>query len=78
MLAMNTETPLMLAARQAEEHRQKIVSHAKEYYEDEGELEFDDNAEVSENDDTQEDGAYVQCWKWVPFTGVDFDKEAAE
>lgn len=75
---MSTETPLMKAAREAEERRASIVTHAKEAYHDEGELEFDDNAEVSENDDPLENGAYVQCWKWLPFNNTEFDKETAE
>ena len=68
----------MKAAREAEERRARIVTHAKEAYHEEGELEFDDNAEVSESDDPQENGAYVQCWKWVPFAGTEFDKENAD
>ena len=75
---MSTETPLMLAARQAEERRQKIVNHAREHHAKEGSIEFDAAAEVSENDDPLENGAYVACWKWVPFTQTEFDKETAE
>jgi len=33
--------------------------------EKEGSLEFDDTPVVSKNDDG-DDGAYVQCWVWVP------------
>ena len=75
---MSTETPLMLAARQAEERRRNIVNYAVEHYFEEGSLEIDFGAEVSESDDPQENGAYVQCWKWVPFAGTEFDKETAE
>jgi hypothetical protein len=71
------ETDTMKAAREAEERRVKIVAHAKDTY-GSGNLEFDDNAEVSESDDPQENGAYVQCWKWVPFTRTEFDKEKAD
>ena len=71
------ETPLMLAARQAEERRRAIVNYAVEHYFEEGSLEIDFGAEVSESDDPQENGAYVQCWKWVPFAGTEFDKETA-
>jgi hypothetical protein len=47
--------------------------HGDEWYskqarlrlEDEGVLEFDDTPTVSKNDDG-DDGAYVQCWVWVP------------
>jgi hypothetical protein len=33
-----------------------------------GDLELDDNAVVSMSEDN---GAYVQCWKWVPWSDVD-------
>lgn len=41
----------------------------------EGDLEMDDNAMISEGDDN---GCYVQVWKWVDFNGTEFDKEAEE
>ena len=34
-------------------------------FEKEGTLEFDDTPAVSRND-TGDNGAYVQCWVWVP------------
>ena len=37
---------------------------AKNRYESEGDLEFDEGSVVSLSEDG---GAYVQCWKWVPF-----------
>lgn len=37
-------------------------AYAQENLHCDGDLEFDDNAIVSIGDD---DGAYVQCWKWV-------------
>jgi hypothetical protein len=38
---------------------------ARVHLEKEGSLEFDDTPAVSKNDDG-DDGAYVQCWVWVP------------
>ncbi len=62
-------------AAEAEARRQKIVRLARENYAREGDLEFDNDAKVSEGDDN---GAYVQCWKWFPFTGTSFDKAGEE
>lgn len=60
------------AATMAELAReQQIFDIAKERFEREGDLEFD-NPCVSEGD---ENGAYVQCWKWLDFSGTDFDKK---
>jgi hypothetical protein len=36
---------------------------AKQVYESEGDLEFDGDCVVSLSEDG---GAYVQCWKWIP------------
>lgn len=44
---------------------------AREHQKD-GDLEFDPDMEVSEGDDN---GAYVQGWKWVSFVGTQLDKE---
>jgi hypothetical protein len=41
------------------------IEAARREYQLEGEIEVDDNAIVSTNDDG-EDGAYVQAWVWVP------------
>jgi hypothetical protein len=37
-----------------------------------GEVEIDENAVVSEGDDN---GAYVQAWVWVDFSGTPLDKD---
>lgn len=37
----------------------------------EGDLEFDDNNVVSLGED--DEGAYVQCWKWIPLPEKDND-----
>lgn len=51
-----------------------VGKHAKEKFEVEGDLEFDlplCPEDLSEGDDN---GAYVRCWKWVPFEGTPWDK----
>lgn len=57
------------------ERVEKIREMAVDQYHREGELEFDDGAIVSEGDDN---GAYVQCWRWVDFTDTELDKDAEE
>lgn len=54
---------------------QLIIELARDKHEgdgDDGDIEFDDNAIVSEGEDN---GAYVQAWVWVSFTETRFDKE---
>lgn len=53
-------------------HWDAIRALAKDEHEREGDLEIDEDAVVSEGDDN---GAYVQCWKWVEFAGTPLDKE---
>ena len=36
---------------------------------------IDDDAKISEGDNN---GAYVQAWVWVPFSGTELDKEIKE
>lgn len=67
-----------IKAAEAEERRKAIVAHARDAYAEEGDLEFDDDAEVSENDELWENGAYVACWKWVTFSQTPFDKEKGD
>jgi hypothetical protein len=59
---------------QASERRNKIVELANEAHGCEGDLqiEFDDDAIVSEGEDN---GAYVQAWVWLDFSGTEFDKD---
>lgn len=48
--------------------RHKAILEMAEKYESEGDLELDHHtAKVSEGDDN---GAYVQMWKWVPFNNT--------
>lgn len=56
-----------------QEVERKYAETAKRLYHEEGELEFDDKAKVSISED---DGAYVQCWMWVPRTTVGVSKAA--
>jgi hypothetical protein len=51
-----------MSSRHADEWYRKL---ARARFESEGTLEFDDTPKVSKNDDG-DDGAYVQCWVWVP------------
>ncbi len=53
-------------------YEKAIIGLAKKRYEDEGTLEIDSSAAVSEGDDN---GAYVQAWVWVDFSSTEFDKE---
>lgn len=56
----------------ASERDQQIRDLADEQFGREGELEFDEGCLVSEGDDN---GAYVQGWRWVSFAGTDLDKD---
>lgn len=53
----------------------KIRELAKARLASEGQVEFDENAVVSEGDDN---GAYVQAWVWVDFAGTELDKGTDE
>lgn len=55
----------------------QIRAMAKDQFEEEGDLELDEGAVVSEGDDN---GAYVQMWKWVDFSGTVLckDKECSD
>jgi hypothetical protein len=50
----------------------RIRELAVEEYHDDGTIEIDPNAKVSEGN---ENGAYVQAWVWVDFAGTDLDRE---
>lgn len=54
------------------EREKKIRQLADSTHGRDGEIEFDDDAKVSESEDN---GAYVQAWVWVSFSGTEFDKE---
>ena len=55
-----------------EERRADLVTMAKRKLEEPGELEINDDAEVSEGGDN---GCYVQAWVWLDFAGTAYDKE---
>ena len=57
---------------EAEERRSEIIQLARDRHEDEGQVEIDENAQLSEGNDN---GCYVQAWVWVSFGGTPFDKE---
>lgn len=58
---------------QSDEERDELIRDmARNLYHDEGAVEIDDCSAVSEGSDN---GAYVQAWVWVSFTGTLLDKE---
>lgn len=42
--------------------RQTWIEKAREYYQEEGTIEIDNNADISKSDE----GVYVHAWVWVP------------
>jgi hypothetical protein len=64
----------------AEERRLAIIELAREQHQDDGTCEIDDNAVVSDlaADQGGDNGAYVQAWVWVEFSGTPFDKNPEE
>lgn len=54
------------------EREKKIRQLADSTLGRDGEIEFDDDAKVSESEDN---GAYVQAWVWVSFFGTELSKE---
>jgi hypothetical protein len=57
---------------QAEDRRSDIIDLARAQREQEGLVEIDDNALLSEGNDN---GCYVAAWVWVDFAGTKWDKE---
>lgn len=55
----------------AEKQRVARIRDLAKEHESEGDLELDEDAIVSEGDDN---GAYVQMWKWIDFGGTDLCK----
>ena len=45
----------------------QFLARAQEEYQKDGEVEFDDDAEVSQSRIPGNEGAYVQAWVWVEF-----------
>jgi hypothetical protein len=69
---MTEHTP---EADQREPLNLAFLATASRLYGIDGELEFDDNAQVSFGDDP---GAYVQCWRWVTNEEVKKNMNAVE
>ena len=57
---------------ETEERRFEIIQMARDRRQEEGTVEIDDNATLSEGYDN---GCYIQAWVWVDFAGTRFDKE---
>ena len=57
---------------EAEERRSQIIDLAREQRQEEGLVEIDDDAQVSEGNDN---GCYVAAWVWLDFADTKFDKE---
>lgn len=57
---------------QAERRRVAIIQLARQQYEQEGQVEIDDAARLSEGNDN---GCYVQAWVWIGYSGTRFDQE---
>ena len=55
-----------------EERRFEIIELSREQHQNDGELEIDDDARVSEGNDN---GYYVGAWVWLDFADTKFDKE---
>jgi hypothetical protein len=56
----------------AEERRLAIIGLARSEHQENGQVEIDDNAQLSEGADN---GCYVQAWVWVDFASTRFDEE---
>ena len=57
---------------QADDRRLVIIELARNEHRRDGELEIDDNAQLSEGSDN---GCYVQAWVWVSFAATECDRE---
>lgn len=47
------------------------ISTAQALYQEDGRIEIDDNAEISNEPGDRDEGAYVQAWVWVERSEVD-------
>ena len=59
----------------AEERRLAIIEMARQEHQEDGEVEIDNDAKLSEGTDN---GCYVAAWVWFSFSGTEFDKETNE
>ncbi len=60
---------------ESEERRFEIIELAREQRQEEGLVEIDDDARLSEGNDN---GCYVAAWVWVDFADTKFDKQMEE
>jgi hypothetical protein len=60
---------------ETEERRSAIIELAREQRQEEGAIEIDDNAQVSEGNDN---GCYLAAWVWVDFADTKFDKQKGQ
>jgi hypothetical protein len=60
---------------EADDRRLEIVELARNEHQRDGEVEIDDNAQLSEGTDN---GCYVAAWVWVSFASTPFDKDEDE
>src|SRR6266568_8382927 len=60
---------------ESEERRFEIIELAREQRQEEGLVEIDDDARLSEGNDN---GCYVAAWVWADFADTKFDKEMEE
>ncbi len=44
----------------------ELIERARSLYQEAGDTEIDDDAEVSRSDEPGAEGQYVQAWVWVP------------
>ena len=71
-----TEGGLCVDCRiESEERRFEIIELAREQRQEEGLVEIDDDARLSEGNDN---GCYVAAWVWADFADTKFDKEMEE
>ncbi len=57
------------------ENVDQIITLAIDTHHQDGEVEIDQNAIISEGDDN---GCYVSAWVWVSYADTPFDKEKSE
>jgi hypothetical protein len=60
---------------ESEDRRFEIVELAREQWHQEGSVEIDDEAKLSEGNDN---GCYVAAWVWIDFAGTKFNKQMEE
>ncbi|SRR6266576_5933955 len=59
------------AGSEPDDRAARILALANEQHAEDGKIEFDQGAEISEGNDN---GAYVGAWVWVDFADTDLDK----